>query len=53
MLGLDGSYTLVAPAMAISVIDVVPEEYSSLTFGVSSGHVGTRPEVSEVTTTNK
>lgn len=50
MVGYEGSSTLVAPALAISVVDVVPEEFSSLTFGVSSDRTGTNPEVSKGTT---
>lgn len=53
MVGYEGSYTLAAPALAISVVDVVPGQFSSLTFSVSSDHAGAKPEVSEVTTTEK
>ena len=47
MVGYEGSSTLVAPAIAISVVDVVPGHFSSLTFGVSSDRAGTKPEVSK------
>ncbi|CAB1333139.1 unnamed protein product [Coregonus sp. 'balchen'] len=40
------NYTLVAPAMAISVVDVDPGQFQSLTFGVSSTAEGLNPEVS-------
>nr|XP_033502591.1 adhesion G-protein coupled receptor G4 [Epinephelus lanceolatus] len=45
MVGYEGSSTLVAPAIAISVVDVVPGQFSSLTFGVSSDLEGTKPEI--------
>lgn len=45
MVGYEGSYTLVAPTLAISVVDVVPGQFCSLTFGVSSDRTGTNPEV--------
>ncbi|XP_054482374.1 adhesion G-protein coupled receptor G2 [Anoplopoma fimbria] len=45
MVGYEGSSTLVAPAIAISVVDVVPGQFSSLTFGVSSDRAGTKPEI--------
>lgn len=46
MLGFEGSSTLVAPAMAISVVDVIPGLLGNLTFGVSSAQDGLNPEVS-------
>lgn len=52
MVGYEGRSTLVAPAIAISVVDVDPEEFDSLTFGVSSDRAGKKPEVSSGTTTN-
>lgn len=52
MVDYQGSFTLVAPAIAMSVVDVVPGQFSSLTFGVSSDRAGTKPEVSEVTATH-
>lgn len=52
MVGYEGRSTLVAPAIAISVVDVDPEEFDSLTFGVSSDRAGKKPEVSSATTTN-
>ncbi|XP_047463227.1 adhesion G-protein coupled receptor G4 [Mugil cephalus] len=45
MVGYKGSFTLIAPALAISVVDVVPGQFSSLTFGVSSDQAGTKPEI--------
>ncbi|XP_074468028.1 adhesion G-protein coupled receptor G4 isoform X2 [Sebastes fasciatus] len=45
MEGYEGSSTLVASAIAISVVDVVPGQFSSLTFGVSSDRAGTKPEI--------
>ncbi|XP_029304335.1 adhesion G-protein coupled receptor G4 [Cottoperca gobio] len=45
MVAYEGSSTLVAPAIAISVVDVVPGQFSSLTFGVSSDRAGTKPEI--------
>ncbi|XP_040908013.1 adhesion G-protein coupled receptor G2-like [Toxotes jaculatrix] len=45
MVGYEGSSTLVAPAIAISMVDVVPGQFSSLTFGVSSDRTGTKPEI--------
>ncbi|XP_039633907.1 adhesion G-protein coupled receptor G4 [Perca fluviatilis] len=45
MVCYEGSSTLVAPAIAISVVDVVPGQFSSLTFGVSSDRAGTKPEI--------
>ncbi|KAK9536428.1 hypothetical protein VZT92_006206 [Zoarces viviparus] len=45
MVDYQGSFTLVAPAIAMSVVDVVPGQFSSLTFGVSSDRTGTKPEI--------
>ncbi|KAM6907206.1 adhesion G-protein coupled receptor G2 [Xenentodon cancila] len=45
VVGYEGSYTLVAPAIAISVVDVVPGQFGSLSFGVSSDRTGTNPEI--------
>lgn len=45
MVGYEGSSTLVAPAIGISVVDVLPGQFSRLTFGVSSDQTGTKPEV--------
>uniref|UniRef100_UPI0037E99C34 adhesion G-protein coupled receptor G6 n=1 Tax=Semicossyphus pulcher TaxID=241346 RepID=UPI0037E99C34 len=45
MVGYEGSSTLVAPAIALSVVDVVPGQFNSLTFGVKSHRVGTTPEI--------
>ncbi len=53
MVGYQDSFTLVAPAIAVSVVDVVPGEFDSLTFGVSSDNEGITPEVSQVEAINK
>ncbi|XP_053298039.1 adhesion G-protein coupled receptor G2 [Pleuronectes platessa] len=45
MVGYEGFYTLVAPAIAISVVDVVPDQFGTLTFGVLSDRVGSTPEI--------
>ncbi|XP_041864482.1 adhesion G-protein coupled receptor G4-like isoform X2 [Melanotaenia boesemani] len=45
MVGYEGSSTLVAPAIGISVVDVVPGEFESLSFGVTSDWTGTMPEI--------
>ncbi|XP_028277226.1 adhesion G-protein coupled receptor G4 isoform X2 [Parambassis ranga] len=45
MVGYEGSSTLVAPAIGISVVDVHPGQFSRLTFGVSSDRTGTKPEI--------
>ncbi|XP_028322799.1 adhesion G-protein coupled receptor G4-like isoform X2 [Gouania willdenowi] len=45
MVVYNGSSTLLAPAIAVSAVDVVPEEFESLTFGVSSDQTGTNPKV--------
>ncbi|KAM8898096.1 adhesion G-protein coupled receptor G6 [Spinachia spinachia] len=45
MVEYQGSFTLVAPAIAMSVVDVVPGQFTSLTFGVSSDGAGTKPEI--------
>ncbi|KAF3705649.1 Adhesion G-protein coupled receptor G4 [Channa argus] len=47
MVGYEGTFTLVAPAIGISVVDVVPGQFSSLTFGVSSDSTGTNPQSSQ------
>lgn len=52
-MGYEGSYTLVAPALAISVVDVDPGDFSTLTFSVLSGHVGAKPEVRKATATTQ
>lgn len=53
MEGYDGSSTLVAPGIAVTVVDVLPGQFGSLTFGVSSYSEGQKPEVCVVTTSNK
>ncbi|KAL6098854.1 adgrg4 [Pungitius sinensis] len=45
MVDYKDSFTLIAPAIAMSVVDVVPGQFSSLTFGVSSDRGGTKPEI--------
>ncbi|MED6258580.1 hypothetical protein ATANTOWER_009358, partial [Ataeniobius toweri] len=45
MVGYEGSYTLSAPAVAISVVDVVPGQFSSLSFGVMSDWTGNKAEI--------
>ncbi|XP_040006974.1 adhesion G-protein coupled receptor G4 [Xiphias gladius] len=45
MVGYEGFSNLVASAIAISVVDVVPGQFGSLTFGVSSYRAGTKPEI--------
>ncbi|CAJ1063563.1 adhesion G-protein coupled receptor G4 [Xyrichtys novacula] len=45
MVGYDSSSTLLAPAIAVTVVDVLPGEFSSLTFGVSSYRLGKKPEI--------
>ncbi|XP_047234267.1 adhesion G-protein coupled receptor G4 isoform X2 [Girardinichthys multiradiatus] len=45
MVGYEGSCTLSAPAVAISVVDVVPGQFSSLSFGVMSDWTGNKAEI--------
>lgn len=45
MVGYVGSSTLVAEALAISVVDVNPGEFDNFSFGVLSDLTGTNPEV--------
>ncbi|PWA22771.1 hypothetical protein CCH79_00002423, partial [Gambusia affinis] len=45
MVGYEGSYTLGARAVAISVVDVTPGQFSSLSFGVLSDWSSNKPEV--------
>ncbi|XP_034539462.1 adhesion G-protein coupled receptor G4 [Notolabrus celidotus] len=45
MVGYDGSSTLVAPAIAVTVVDVLPGQFGSLTFGVSSYSAGKTPQI--------
>lgn len=49
IVGYEDSATLVAPAIAISVVDISRGQFSSLTFGVSSDRAGRKPEVSKLT----
>lgn len=44
MVGYKGSSTLMAPAIAITVVDV-PGQFDNLTFGVASDRSGNKPEV--------
>lgn len=44
-MGYEGSSTLVAPAIGIAVVDVVPGEFNSLMIGVASDATGKKPEV--------
>lgn len=53
MVGYEGSSSLVAPAIAISVVDIDPAKFVTLTFGVSSDRAGTKPEVGRLATTDK
>ncbi|XP_038158988.1 uncharacterized protein LOC119795200 [Cyprinodon tularosa] len=45
MVGYEGSYTLCARAVALSVVDVVPGQTSSLSFGVLSNWTDMKPEI--------
>ncbi|XP_014912099.1 adhesion G-protein coupled receptor G2-like [Poecilia latipinna] len=45
MVGYQGSYTLGARAVALSVVDVAPGQFSSLSFGVLSDWSGNKPEI--------
>ncbi|KAM7374579.1 hypothetical protein PAMP_007226 [Pampus punctatissimus] len=45
LVGFEGSFTLAAPSIAISVVDVDPGQFGSLTFGVSSVRAGSKPEI--------
>ncbi|KAM6969984.1 adhesion G-protein coupled receptor G4 [Aplochiton taeniatus] len=45
MSSFNGSQSLVAPAIAISVVDVDPTDFSRLTFGVSSVDTALLPEI--------
>ncbi|XP_051902569.1 adhesion G-protein coupled receptor G2 isoform X2 [Hippocampus zosterae] len=45
MVGFHGSSTLVAPALAVSIVDVVPGQFDGLTFGVSPHAAGDKPEI--------
>lgn len=48
MVNEQSTYTLVAPAIAVSVVNVVPGQFDTLTFSVSSDSTGMKPEVSHV-----
>ncbi|XP_054586687.2 adhesion G-protein coupled receptor G4 isoform X2 [Nothobranchius furzeri] len=45
MVGYEGSSTLVAETVAISVVDVHPGEFDSLSFGVLTDRTGAKPEI--------
>ncbi|XP_077362082.1 adhesion G-protein coupled receptor G4 [Festucalex cinctus] len=46
MVGFQDSATLVAPAVAVSMVDVAPGgHFAGLTFGVSSDGVGSKPQI--------
>ncbi|XP_054610465.1 adhesion G-protein coupled receptor G4-like isoform X2 [Dunckerocampus dactyliophorus] len=45
MVVLENSSSLVAPAVVVSMVDVVPGEFAGLTFGVSSDGMGSKPEI--------
>ncbi|XP_034034946.1 uncharacterized protein LOC117517922 [Thalassophryne amazonica] len=45
MVGYQLTSTLLAPAVAVSVLDVNREEFGRLTFGVSSDHAGLNPQI--------
>lgn len=54
MLGFTGqSSSLVAPALAISVVNIDPTNFHNLTFGVSSTNKGSYTEVSTPDGTGK
>lgn len=48
IVGYEGSSTLVAPAIGIAVVDVVPGEFNSLMIGVASDATGKKPEVGKI-----
>ncbi|XP_077403345.1 adhesion G-protein coupled receptor G4 [Vanacampus margaritifer] len=45
MVGFQDSSTVVAPAVAVSMVDVVPGHFAGLTFGVSFHGAGSKPEI--------
>uniref|UniRef100_A0AAZ1XET0 Adhesion G protein-coupled receptor G4b n=2 Tax=Oreochromis aureus TaxID=47969 RepID=A0AAZ1XET0_OREAU len=45
IVGYEGFSTLVAPAIGITVVDVVPGEFNSLMIGVASDATGKKPEI--------
>lgn len=45
MVSNDSFSTLVAPSLALSVVDISRGPFKSLTFGVSSDQTGAKPEV--------
>lgn len=47
MEGNDSFSNLMAPSLAISVVDIHPGQFSSLTFGVSSDRAGAKPKVQQ------
>lgn len=48
IVGYEGSSTLVAEKLAISVVDVKPGEFDNFSFGVLSDLTGTNPEVAQL-----
>lgn len=47
MVGNHSFSNLTAPSLAISVVDIRPGQFSSLTFGVSSDRAGAKPKVQQ------
>lgn len=47
MVGNDSFSNLTAQFLAISVVDIHPGQFSSLTFGVSSDRTGKKPKVQQ------
>lgn len=47
MVGYNRSSNLVAPSLAISVVDIEPGPFTRLTFGVSADRAGSKPEVKQ------
>lgn len=48
----DESVSITAPLLALAMINVVPDEFAGLTFGVSSVPSNLTPKVSSVQNTN-
>lgn len=44
-MGYEGSSNLVAPCLAISIVDIGNDQFKTLTFGVSSDQAGMKPQV--------
>ncbi|XP_061659980.1 adhesion G-protein coupled receptor G4 isoform X2 [Syngnathoides biaculeatus] len=45
MVGFQGSFSMAAPGVAVSMVDVVRGQFAGLTFGVSSRGIGSKPEI--------